>query len=301
MTFSKITLHHGPLTFTGLTRGQGPLVLLLHGFPDNARTWRHQLPALAEAGYRAVAMTLRGYEPGSQPANGDYTRETIASDVTSFLDELEVDTAHLVGHDWGAVITYTACAQAPERFKSLTTLALPHVGRFLTEVIKHPRQLRLSWYMFFFQIRGLADYLVERNDYAFIKMLWRRWSPGWQLTDDEMSQVIETFRQPGVKRSALAYYRTILSPRRFPISRAAREAARFPVPVPTLAVTGANDGCIDTDVHQQLMVPGDFPRGLEVRQITGAGHFPQLEQPQQVNALLLDWLAQHDTPERSTS
>jgi pimeloyl-ACP methyl ester carboxylesterase len=73
------------------------------------------------------------------------------------------------------------------------------------------------------------------------------------------------------------------------------------VPVPTLAITGANDGCIDTDVHQQLMVPGDFPRGLEVRQIAGAGHFPQLEQPQQVNALLLDWLAQHDTPERSTS
>ena len=288
--FEEITLHHGPLTFTGLALGDGPVVLLLHGFPDHARSWRHQLPALAEAGYRAVAMTRRGYEPGSPPGDGDYSLQTIATDVTRFLDELAVDTAHLVGHDWGAAIAYTAGAQTPERFRSLTTLAVPHAGRFMSEIIRHPRQLRLSWYMMFFQLRGLADYIVERNDYAFIRMLWRQWSPEWDIPEDELARVIETFRAPGVKRGALAYYRAALALRSFPVGGKARSAARYRVPVPTLAITGASDGCVDTEVFQQLMVPEDFPRGLEVQQINGAGHFPHQELPEQVNDLLLDWL-----------
>lgn len=289
-----ITLHNGPLTFTGLSQGEGPLVLLLHGFPDHARSWRHQLPVLADAGYRAVAMNLRGYEPSSQPSDGDYSRETIATDVIGFLDELGTDTVHLVGHDWGAVITYTAGARAPERFKSLTTLAVPHVGRFLTETIKYPRQLRLSWYMALFQLPGLADYIVERNDFAFIRMLWRKWSPEWDIPEDELLQVIETLRAPGVRRAALAYYRAALSPRSFPISRKARAAACYQVPVPTLAMTGESDGCIDTHVFQKLMNPDDFPRGLDVQRISGAGHFPHQEKPHRVNELLLAWIRKNE-------
>ena len=291
--FESIILHNRDMSFSGLALGEGPLVLLLHGFPDNARSWRHQMPVLAAAGYRTVAMNMRGYEPQSQPQDGDYSMESIATDVLAFLDQLEVNAAHLVGHDWGAAVSYTAAARAPDRFLSLTTMAVPHAGRFLSEVVKHPKQLRLSWYMLFFQLRGLADWAVQRRDYEFIRMLWRQWSPTWDIPGDELEQVIDTFRQPGVCNGALAYYRAALSPRSFPISPEARKAAGYQVAVPTLAMTGVEDHCIDSAIFQRLMREEDFPAGMVIREISGAGHFPQQEQPDQVNALLLDWLRQH--------
>src|SRR3954453_9658907 len=100
------TLHHGALSFSALEQGSGPLVLCLHGFPDHARTFRAQLPAFAEAGLHAVAPMMRGYEPASQPADGDYHVLRIAEDVIAWLDELGADRAHVVGHDWGAFVAY---------------------------------------------------------------------------------------------------------------------------------------------------------------------------------------------------
>ena len=293
--FESVRLSHGSLSFSGLALGEGPVVLLLHGFPDNARSWRYQLPALANAGYRAVAVHIRGYEPSSQPADGDYSLEALASDVPAFLDGLEADTAHLVGHDWGAAIAYTAAARFPHRLRSLTTLAVPHAGRFLGEAVRYPRQLRLSWYMLFFQLRGLADHVLARRNFDFIRMLWRQWSPGWDIPAAELEHVIDTFHQPGVPRAALAYYRSALSPASIPLSAAAREAGRYPVPVPTLAMTGANDRCIDTDIFRRMMYPEDFPAGLEVHQIPAAGHFPHQEQPERVNSLSLDWIERHNS------
>ena len=201
-------LHHGPLRFSTLSLGEGPLVLCLHGFPDNARSFRHQLPVLAEAGFRAVSVTLRGYEPSSRPEDGDYSPDALASDVIAWLDDLGVDRAHLVGHDWGAAIAYTIGGASPERFLSLTTMAVPHSGRFLAEAMLHPKQLLLSWYMLFFQLRGIADYMVERKDYRFIERLWRSWSPGWDFPEEILEDVIGTLRTHGVKQSALAYYMT---------------------------------------------------------------------------------------------
>ena len=286
--FERIRLSHGELQFSGLALGDGPLVLLLHGFPDNARTFRHQLPALAEAGYRAVAMNIRGYETTSQPADGDYRLTTLAADVEAMLDDLGAARAHLVGHDWGAGIGYTAAALFPERLSSLTTLAVPHAGRFLTEAFKHPRQLRLSWYMFFFQLRGVADRALARRDFAFIRRLWRDWSPGWEAPEDVLEHVIATFREPGVAKAALAYYRAALSPSALPLTRHKRDEARYKVPVPTLALTGANDGCIDPDVFTSMMRDEDFPEGLEVRRVEDAGHFLHQEAPESINALRLD-------------
>ena len=291
--FEAIRLANGPLQFSALALGEGPLVLLLHGFPDNARSWRYQLPALADAGYRAVAVQLRGYEPGSQPGDADYGLETLASDVPAFLHSLGVEQCHLVGHDWGAAISYRAAARYPDRFHSLTTLAVPHEGRFLGEIFKFPGQLKLSWYMLFFQLRGLADYALARGDYAFIRMLWRQWSPNWQIPEDELEQVIDTFRAPGVPRAALAYYRTALSPGALPLSAGARRKAGYQVPVATLALSGLEDRCIDTQVFAKMMLPQDFPGGLEVAQVPEAGHFPHQEQPDAVNKLLLNWLAKH--------
>jgi len=281
--FEALRLHAGPLTFSSLAAGVGPPVLLVHGFPDHARSWRLQLPALAEAGYRAVAPTLRGYEPSSQPADGDYH-------IVRMAEDLGGEPVHLVGHDWGAVIAYVAAALAPDRLRSLTTLAIPHPGRLQSEGLrKLPSQILNSWYMLFFQLRGLADFVVEARDWAFIEKLWRDWSPGWDLPAAEVQSVKQTLAQPGVKKAALAYYRAMTDRR----SDAAKETERLlsgPIPVRTLALTGALDGCMDTRLHDLAISKDDFPAGVEVVRVENAGHFLHQERPEEVNRLLLDWL-----------
>jgi len=287
------TLKSGDLKFTAVEQGEGPLVLCLHGFPDCYHSFRHQLPFLAEQGYRAVSVNLRGYEPSSQPSDGDYSLESIANDVIAWIDQLGEEKVHLIGHDWGAAITYTAGAAAPERFHSLTTMAVPHSGRFVNEAFFKPKQALLSWYMIFFQLRGIADYAVRRNDFAFIRWLWKTWSPNWQIEESVIAEVIDTLRQPGVQRGALAYYREALSPKQLPLTPARRAANAYPVTIPTLALTGRDDGCIDCNIFQALCRETDFPNGLEVRVVENAGHFLHQEQPDAVNDLLLAWLEQH--------
>jgi len=257
------------------------------------RSFRFQLPALAAAGYRAIAPCLRGYEPSSQPANGDYHIVRMAEDVIAQVDFLGTEPVHLIGHDWGAVIGYAAAALAPDHFHSLTTLAIPHPGRMQREGLREfPGQLRKSWYMMFFQLRGIADLVVERNDWAFIERLWRDWSPGWELPEEEVRIVKRALAQPGVKKAALAYYRSMFG---F-AGAAARETRRLlggEIPVPTLALTGALDGCMDTRMHDVAMRDEDFPAGFKMVRIRDAGHFLHQEKPGEINRVLLDWLAAH--------
>ena len=287
----QLSFEHEALIFSAQAMGDGPIVLCLHGFPDNARSFRHQLPALAEAGYRAISLTLRGYEPGAIPADGDYTMETIATDILAVIESLDTGPVHLIGHDWGAAVAYVAASAAPERFKSLTVMAVPHAGRFAREGLRIPKQLRLSWYMGFFNIPWLSDWVVQRQDYAFIRKLWRDWSPGWQPEAGVLDSVIQTLSQPGVRSAALGYYRAALSIKALLVSA---EEAHYPVPVPTLALSGERDGCIASEVFEQLMVAQDFPKGLTFSRIAEAGHFLHQEQPEQVNREILDWLKLND-------
>jgi len=285
-----LSFEHGALTFSAQAMGDGPVVLCLHGFPDNAGSYRHQLPALAGAGYRAISLTLRGYEPSSIPADGDYTMETIATDILGVIDRLDTGPVHLVGHDWGAAVACVAAAGAPERFNSLTVMAVPHAGRFAREGLRIPKQLRLSWYMGFFNIPWLSDWAVSRKEYAFIRRLWADWSPGWQPEPGVLEDVTYTLSQLGVRSAALGYYRAALSVKALLVSA---EEAHYPVPVPTLALSGERDGCIASDVFERLVVADDFPQGVKFRRVSGAGHFLHQEKPEVVNPLLLDWLNQY--------
>jgi pimeloyl-ACP methyl ester carboxylesterase len=286
---TSLTLRHGALSFSAWAEGAGPTILCLHGFPDHARSFRSQLPAFARAGFRAIAVTMRGYEPSSQPVDGDYQLLRMAEDVAAWVDDLGAGRVHLVGHDWGAIIGYCVAAMWPERLRSLTTLAIANPGRFVPAVRRHPGQLLKSWYTFFFQIRGLAEAVVARRDGAFIEKLWRDWSPGWELPADELAAVKATFAKPGVVHASLGYYRAMfdLAARD---ARTVRSRLARPIEVPTLALTGALDGCMDTRLHDTAMRPADFPRGLRVERIEGAGHFLHQEKPDEVNALILDWL-----------
>jgi pimeloyl-ACP methyl ester carboxylesterase len=284
--FDQLTLRASGLSFSALAAGSGPVVLCLHGFPDHKGSFRFQLPALAAAGYRAVAPALRGYEPSSQPDDGDYHVVRMAEDVVGWIDALGERSVHLVGHDWGAVIGYAAAALAPDRLRSLVTLAIPHPVRMQREGLRRlPSQLRKSWYMFFFQLRGLADFAVEARAWAFIEKLWRDWSPGWALPDEELRAVKRTLAQPGVKRAALAYYRAAFAL----WSEGSKQTTRLldaPIPVPTLALTGELDGCMDTRLHDIAMHERDFPAGLQVVRVEKAGHLLHQEKPDEVNAIL---------------
>jgi pimeloyl-ACP methyl ester carboxylesterase len=281
-------LHRGSLRLTARAAGDGELVLLLHGFPDTPCTWHAQLPALAAAGYRAVAPWLRGYEPASQAAGGDYTLHTLASDVVAWLDVLGAPRAHLIGHDWGASIAYAAAALAPERFHSLTTLAVPHPRRFAVNWTRMPRQVIQSRYILYFQLPALPERRLRARNGAWLTLLWRRWSPGWQPPESAMAQMRHAFAQPGVIPAALAYYRQAM--------QASAESARLMeaiINVPALAIGGTADRCVDPRMFRLCLNDADFSGGLQVAQIERAGHFPHMEQAEAVNDLILRHLAAH--------
>lgn len=295
LPMERLNIRNGPLEFSALTCGlkenEGkPLVICLHGFPDNARSFRFQLPAFAGAGYRVIAPTLRGYEPGSQPADNDYSLAALGRDVIAWMDDLGEDSAHLIGHDWGAGITYVAGALAPKRFDSLTTIAVPHAARLSDGMRLVPSQLRNSWYMMFFQLRGIAELAVERKDWSLIKRLWKDWSPDFDLPEEEWANLRETFEAPGVKRAMLSYYRQNVSPGIMLGFKKTEATSLTTVPVRTLAITGEDDGCMDTRLYDHVFLEEDFPNGFRVKRIQGAGHFTHQEKPDEINRLILDWL-----------
>ncbi|MGM0574506.1 MAG: alpha/beta hydrolase [Myxococcota bacterium] len=284
-----IRLQRGPLRFTADVVGDGPLVLCLHGFPDHRRTWRHALPFLADAGYRAVAPSLRGYEPSSVPADGDVHLSTVARDVLAWMDRLEAPRAHLVGHDWGAAVTSVVTAMAPERVASATLLAVPPLRRAGRMMRRVPQALPRLAYMAFFQLPGLPERALLANGGAGIRRLWRRWSPGWRCPEHEMRHVIETLARPGVLPAALGYYRAlpdVVTPRGRETWRLLTSRLR----TPSLLVAGEDDGCMDPRAWDVGVEPRDFPAGVRTERLAGAGHFMHLERPARFHEVLLEHL-----------
>ena len=165
-----------------LVRGHGRPLVWLHGFPDHPPTAEPLFTALA--GRQVIAPWLRGYAPS--PLGGPFDLETLAHDVIELLEELG-EPVDLVGHDWGAVITYAVCALAPERVRRAATLAVPHPLTML-RALRSPAQLRRSWYMLLFQLPG-AERLVRARDLALIRRLWRSWSPGFTLDDARRTEL----------------------------------------------------------------------------------------------------------------
>jgi pimeloyl-ACP methyl ester carboxylesterase len=189
--------------------GDGPLALCLHGFPDSAQTWRHLLPRLADAGYRAVAPFMRGYAPSAVPADGRYQSAVLALDAIALHDAFGGGSdAVIIGHDWGALATHLAAAHTPDRWSRVVTMAVPPGGAVGEAFLGNPAQLKRSWYMFFFQ-HPLADVAVPANDLAFIEQLWRDWSPGFDATE-ELVHVKAALRDPAHLQAALGYYRATI-------------------------------------------------------------------------------------------
>jgi pimeloyl-ACP methyl ester carboxylesterase len=288
--FKKTVTFANQIRFHALELGAGPLALCLHGFPDTAWSFRHQLPALAAAGYRAVAPYMRGYAPTDPAPDGRYDLRALAEDALALITALGYDDAALIGHDWGAVAAYGAAAAAPQKINKLITIAVPYGPQFFRALASDYAQQRRSWYMFFFQT-ALAEAAIRHNDFEFLEKLWNDWSPGWRWSGIEMSELKESFRHPGTVEAALGYYRASIGPA---LKAPAPDPGSPPavtvlIEAPTLYLHGRNDGCIGFELLEGMA--DYFTKGLEVKTLEHAGHFAHQEKPEEVNQLMLDFLA----------
>lgn len=285
-----LTLRHDGLRFEALAEGDGPTVLLLHGFPDHEATFAAQLTALAAAGFRAVAPRMRGYAPENIPPDGDLHVASIAADVAAWARMLD-GPVHLVGHDWGASIAHAAVVTEPQLFRSLTLLSVPHPGRFAALAAADAGQMARSAYMLELVAPGAAERFLA-DDLAYLDGLWRTWSPGWDVPAAELAAMRQVMRAPGVLDAALGWYAQALMPDAEALARATPIVSAA-VPVPTLGIVGADDGCVSADIFHAGMDPASYPAGVEVAVVPGAGHFVQREAPDAVNRLLIDFLSRH--------
>jgi pimeloyl-ACP methyl ester carboxylesterase len=275
------------VTFAYLEVGDGPLALCLHGFPDSARTWRYLLPALAEAGFRAVAPWMRGYAPTSLAPDGCYQSGALAADAIALHEALGGDAdAVLIGHDWGALAAYGAAAHEPARWRRVVTMAVPPPGAMGDAFFRYD-QIKRSFYIFFFQT-PFAEMAVAHDDLAFIEGLWRDWSPGYDGRDD-IAWVKESLRNPDNLAAAIGYYRAMFDPSRHQERYAAIQAAAGQAPPqPTLYLHGSTDGCLGVELAAgagSALGPGSKAVVVE-----GAGHFLHVEKPDEINRLVCDWV-----------
>lgn len=277
------------IDFVCLEEGRGPLLLALHGFPDNAETFRHQTDAFVKAGYRVVAPYLRGYAPTSAPIDDVYQTAALGRDVLALIEALGADKAVVLGHDWGALSAYAAAALEPERIERLITVAVPAGPGVATGFLTSYAQQKRSWYTFFFQL-DIADFAVANDDFAFIRGLWRDWSPTWEVPAQSVDSAVATLGDSNSISHAIAYYRAMFSDRhRDPAL--ADDQARVdgdPINVPTLYIHGRDDGCMGLELADGMETI--FPAGLEKLVIDGAGHFVHQEKPKEFNAAVLRFL-----------
>jgi pimeloyl-ACP methyl ester carboxylesterase len=277
------------VTFHYLEAGRGPLVLCLHGFPDNAHTYGELLPALADAGFRAVAPYMRGYAPTSPSADGRYQSILLAQDAVALVAALGAQQAFLVGHDWGATATYGAAVLAPERIPRIVTIGAAHPAAVRGKLAASYERHKGIWHAYFFQM-PFAEQIVATDDFAFLEQWWRDASPEYDPSAI-MERVKATFRQPGVVTAALNYYRHTFHPaHRDPVLQPLHERiGSTPTPVPALALHGTRDRPGRLEAFQGM--DDLFPKGLEKVVVPGAGHFVHLERPGEVNRRIVDFLS----------
>jgi pimeloyl-ACP methyl ester carboxylesterase len=261
------------------TAGDGPNVVLLHGFPDTPYSWTEIEAVLIQAGWRVSVPWLRGYHPDTIVAGRRYDPETIGHDALGLLDAIGASQAVIVGHDWGALAAYTAASLAPERVRAIVTFAIPHPSVLPRSpaalwAVRHFFGLKLPW----------APQVCRRNDFAYLDRLYRRWAPSWHgpARDQSLEAVKRALSKPATLEGAIGYYRDL------PLGKQPAVLSRVPQ-VPGLVVGGTED----------LTAPELFKRTAELMPspsralvLDGAGHWPHREKEAVVVGELQRFLAQ---------
>jgi pimeloyl-ACP methyl ester carboxylesterase len=287
-TLRRVELAHrytylGDVRLHYVEAGKGPLVLLLHGFPQFWYQWRHQIPALVEAGFRVVAPDMRGYNLSDKPPGvREYRVELLARDVERLILVCGERTATVVGHDWGAIVAWVAAMRHPGRVKRLAILNVPHPARFLDGLLS-PKQLLKSSYMFFFQIPRLPEEVIRAGNYALLRSVLRKdpVRPGTFAAED-IERYVRALARPGALTATLNYYRALL--RNLGKTRALLKRVEAPV----LVIWGERDRFLSRRLAEppRLWVPNL----LRVERLQDASHWVAEDRLQEVNTLLLDFL-----------
>ncbi len=280
-----LTFQNGDVHLHAVAAGpsDGPVVILLHGFPEFWYGWRHQIGAMAASGFRVIVPDQRGYNSSSKPRSvRSYRVPNLVSDVVAMIDQLGRSKVYLVGHDWGAIVAWAVAAWHSERVAGLAILNVPHPGIIFRFMLTHPGQLRRSWYAFFFQIPRLPELLFSaRNFRTGVASLVRTSRPG-TFTAEDLNRYRSAWAQPGAVRAMINWYRASFRyPTGFRVGR---------IQVPTRILWGRNDAfllpSLATASHLQC-------ESAEVVWFDRATHWLHLEEPEGVNAALLEFFSRH--------
>jgi pimeloyl-ACP methyl ester carboxylesterase len=253
--------------------GQGPPVVLLHGFPDSGRLWRHQVPALAEAGFKVIVPDMRGYGRSDKPEEVDaYRMELLVGDVLAVISAAGDDRAHVVGHDWGAGVAWAIASVAAERVDHLVVLSVGHPSTFFGSGFE---QREKSWYILLFQFSGIAEQWLSADSWSNFRA-WGR--------HPDADAVIAELEANDSLTPGLNYYRANIPPEVF-----VRPGLELPpVQAPTMGVWSSGDPALTegqmTSSARNVAGPWRYER------LDGSGHWMQLESPSEVNRLLIDFL-----------
>jgi pimeloyl-ACP methyl ester carboxylesterase len=262
------------VTLAVLDEGEGMPVLLLHGFPDSSRLWRHQVPALVGAGMRAIAPDLRGFGQSDKPETvEEYRIGRSMADMVAVLDALDLERAHVVGHDWGAGLAWALAAYAPERVARLVVLSVGHPNTLRQPSIE---QREKGWYQLLFLFTGVAEELIRRDDWKLFREM---------LGDAvDRERYIADLSRPGALTAGLNWYRANATPEQ----ELERTRPFPPIGVPTMGIWSSGDRFVTEDgmIGSAEHVTGPW----RYERVEGAGHWRQLDAPHRVNKLLLDFL-----------
>jgi pimeloyl-ACP methyl ester carboxylesterase len=262
--------------------GEGPPVVLLHGFPECWYSWRRQIEALARAGFSVLAPDLRGYNLSDKPAGRDaYHLRLLVEDVAALVRTTGQARAHVVGHDWGGILAWTLAGERPELLDKLVILNAPHL-RLYFEKVRRPPQLFRSWYVLFFQLPALPERALSAGDFRAVRDMFKRYpAREGAFTGEDIDRYIEALSRPGALTAGLNYYRANLTSDRLEIARSARTEAE------TLIIWGERDPALGTELLEGIERVA--PR-VRVHRIPDASHWVQNEAPEEVNRVLVDFL-----------
>jgi pimeloyl-ACP methyl ester carboxylesterase len=265
----------------------GPLALLLHGFPEGAESWGPQLPELAAAGRFAVAPDLRGYGGTDCPEGEEAYRMThLVGDVVGLIDALGRDRCHLAGHDWGALVGWSVASHHPRRLLTWSALSVGHPTAFTGTIRDHPDQSARSSYVGLFLLRGKAESVLAEDGHRRLRAMYRVGPRPDAIPPEQVATFVRGMARPGRLTAGLNYYRANLDG-----AEAERAMAPNPIRTPSQLIWGDQDPAV-----------GEAPATLTARHVEGeyrlevlrgAGHWLQFERPADVTRLLLDWMGRH--------
>ena len=270
----------GDATLHYVEAGEGPLIVLLHGFPEFWFGWREQIKPLAAAGFRVVAPDMRGYNLSSRPTSVKaYDTDPLVADIVSLVQERGYESAMLVGHDWGGTVAWATAMAHPEVVDRLAILNAAH-PRKLSQGLHHPSQLRKSWYFFFFALPELPESVVKANNWHFFRHFLNDARP--VFTPEEIDRYVEAWSQKGAATGMINYYRA--SVRKSPKKA---EAEIHPIKAPTLVIWGQRDGYLGPELAEPDH--DDVPNLDRVERLPEASHWVHHDEHERVTQLLIDF------------